>query len=179
MSTIFFKISLGLVFLIVLTQFTLDLSYQAVAIPITGQSLAVLVVAALLGPRLGGMTIAIYLILGGIGLPVFANGASGWETFSKGSGGFLYGFLIAGCLLGWLAERWGIANFLKNIGMMALGTVVILLIGVGHLTAKYGLGKALEYGFYPFLPGAIIKVIAGALILTVWYQFSNKLSSNK
>jgi len=178
MSTIFLKISLGLIFLIAMTQFTLDLSYQEVAIPITGQSLGVLVVASLLGARLGGLTIALYLILGGIGLPVFAKGASGWETFSKGSGGFLYGFLIAGLLIGWLAKRWGIANFFKNIGMMTIGTVVILLFGVGHLTAKYGLGKALEYGFYPFWLGAIIKIIAGALILSLWYQFSNKLSTD-
>ncbi len=179
MSTIFLKISLGLFFLIAMTQFTLDLSYQEVAIPVTGQSLGVLVIASLLGTRLGGLTIALYLMLGGIGLPVFAKGASGWETFSKGSGGFLYGFLIAGLLIGWLAERWGIANFLKNISMMTIGTVVILLFGVGHLTAKYGLEKALEYGFYPFWPGAIIKVIAGALILLIWYHFSNKLSSSE
>lgn len=175
MPTIFFKIFLGLVFLIGMTQFTLDLSYQEVAIPITGQSLAVLVVAALSGARIGSLTILLYLLLGGIGLPVFANGASGWETFGKGSGGFLYGFLVAGGLTGWMAERWGIEIFLKNTGVMAIGTVVILLFGVGHLTVKYGLEKALEYGFYPFWPGAIIKVIAGAVILSVWYQFSRKI----
>lgn len=174
MPTIFFKIILGLVFLMAMTQFTIDLSYQEVAIPITGQSLAVLVVAALSGARIGSLTIALYLILGGIGLPVFANGASGWETFAKGSGGFLYGFLVAGYLTGWLTERWGIENFLKNIAIMTLGTAIILLFGVGHLTAKYGLGKALEYGFYPFWPGAVIKVIAGALILSIWYRFSSK-----
>lgn len=172
MATIFLKIFLGVVFLIAMTQFTFDLSYQEVAIPITGQSLAVLVVAALLGVRKGSSAIVIYLLLGGIGLPVFANGASGWETFGKGSGGFLYGFLVAGCLTGWLAERWGIAKFVKNTGLMAIGTAIILLFGVGHLTAKYGLEKALEYGFYPFWPGAIIKMMAGAVILSLWNYLS-------
>ncbi len=174
MPTIFFKIFLGLIFLIALTQLTLNLSYQEVAIPITGQSLAVLVVTALLGARKGSLTISLYLLLGGIGLPVFANGGSGWEIFTKGSGGFLYGFLIAGGLTGWLAERWGIAHFLKNIGMMGIGTGVILLFGVGHLTAKYGLEKALEYGFFPFWPGAIIKIIAGAVILSICHAIINK-----
>ena len=168
MPTIFFKTFSGLVFLIAMTQVTLNLSYQEEAIPITGQSLAVLVVAALLGMRNGSLAIGLYLLLGGVGLPVFANGGSGWEIFTKGSGGFLYGFLVAGGLTGWLAQRWGIAHFLKNNGMMAIGTSVILLFGVGHLTVKYGLEKALEYGFYPFWPGAIIKIVAGAMILSIW-----------
>jgi len=176
MPTIFLKIFSGLVFLIAMTQFSVDLSYQKIAIPVTGQSLAVLVIAALSGTRIGILTIATYLVLGGIGLPVFANGASGWETFTKGSGGFLYGFLVAGALTGWLAERWGVDNFLKNTGMMATGTAVILLFGVGHLTAMYGWEKALEYGFYPFWPGAVIKVIIGATLLLIWYHFSSKIA---
>lgn len=175
MPTIFLKVCVGLIFLIAMTQFSIDLSYQEIAIPITGQSLAVLVVAALSGIRIGSLTILIYLLLGGIGLPVFANGGSGWETFLKGSGGFLYGFLIAGVLTGWLAERWGIANLSKNIGIMSIGTVVILLFGIGHLSLKYGLEKALEYGFYPFWPGAIIKVVIGAIILSIWHPFSSKV----
>lgn len=176
MPTIFFKICLGLIFLIAMTQFSIDLSYQEVAIPITGQSLAVLVVAALSGVRIGSLTIALYLLLGGIGLPIFANSGSGWETFLKGSGGFLYGFLVAGTLTGWLAKQWGIAKLLKNIGVMTIGTIVILLFGIGHLSLKYGLEKALEYGFYPFWPGAIIKIIIGAIILSVWHRFSSKIA---
>lgn len=175
MATIFLKICIGLIFLIAMTQFSIDISYQEVAIPITGQSLAVLVVAALSGARIGSLIIALYLLLGGIGLPVFANSGSGWETFLKGSGGFLYGFLVAGALIGWWAERWGIANLLKNIGMMTIGTMVILLFGIGHLSLKYGLEKALEYGFYPFWPGAIIKVLIGAIIVSVWHRFSSKV----
>jgi len=142
MTTNILKILLGLIFLISMTQFSIDLSLKEVNIPITGQSLAVLLVAGLLGAKIGSLTIALYLILGGFGLPVFANGGSGWETFGKGSGGFLYGFLIAGGLIGWLSNQWGIAKFGKNIGLMTIGTVLILVFGVGHLTAKYGLEKA-------------------------------------
>ncbi len=171
MPTIILKTFFGFVFLTAMTQFTIDLSYQEVAIPITGQSLGALVIACLLGAKVGGLTILLYLLLGGMGLPVFANGGSGWEVFTKGSGGFLYGFLIAGCLTGWLSERWGISNFLKNIAMMGIGTAIILLFGIGHLTGKYGIGKALEYGFYPFWPGAIIKVVIGAILLSIWHQF--------
>jgi Uncharacterized conserved protein len=175
MTTNILKILLGLIFLISMTQFSIDLSLKEVNIPITGQSLAVLLVAGLLGAKIGSLTIALYLILGGFGLPVFANGGSGWETFGKGSGGFLYGFLIAGGLIGWLSNQWGIAKFGKNIGLMTIGTVLILVFGVGHLTAKYGLEKALEYGFYPFWPGAVIKIILGGLMLSLWHKMSNKI----
>jgi len=170
----FLKIILGTIFIIGFTQLSIDLSFKEIPIPITGQSLSVLTVAVLLGFRNGSLAIALYLLLGGIGLPVFANGAAGWETFGKGSGGFLYGFLIAGAITGWLATDWGIAKFSKNIGMMSIGTAVILLFGVGHLSVMYGLEKALEYGFYPFWPGAIVKIISGAVILSGWYQLSKK-----
>ena len=169
------KIILGLIFLISLTQFSIDLSLKQVNIPITGQSLAVLVVAGILGAKWGRLTIGLYLILGGFGLPIFANSGSGWEVFGKGSGGFLYGFLIVGAIVGWLSNQWGIAKFGRNIGLMTIGTALILVFGVGHLTVKYGLEKALEYGFYPFWPGAIIKIIVGAIILTLWYRMSNKI----
>jgi len=94
MPTNFFKIILGTVFIILLTQLSFNLSFKEIAIPITGQSLAVLTVAALLGFRNGILAIALYLALGGAGLPLFANGESGWEIFGKGSGGFLYGFSL-------------------------------------------------------------------------------------
>ncbi len=176
MATNFFKIISGTVFIIAFTQLSMDLSLGEVSIPVTGQSLAVLTVAALLGIRNGLLAILLYLIAGGLGLPVFANGASGWEIFGKGSGGFLYGFLVAGGLTGWLAERWGIAGFFRNIGMMTIGTALILLFGVGHLTFKYGLEKALEYGFYPFWPGAIVKIIIGAMVLSIWNFYGRSRS---
>jgi len=170
----FLKIILGTIFIIGLTQLALDLSFKEIPIPITGQSLAVLTVAVLLGFRNGSLAIGLYLLLGAIGLPVFANGAAGWETFGKGSGGFLYGFLVAGSLTGWLAERWGIAKFSKNLLLMGVGTALIILFGVGHLSAMYGLEKALEYGFYPFWPGAIVKIILGAVVLSGWHYFIEK-----
>ena len=175
MPTIILKIFLGFVFLTAMAQFTIALSYQEVAIPITGQSLGVLVIACLLGAKNGGLTILLYLLIGGMGLPVFANGGSGWEVFTKSSGGFLYGFLVAGYLTGWLSERWGIGGFMKNVTMMAIGTAIILLFGIGHLTGKYGVEKALEYGFYPFWPGAIIKIGLGAILVSIWHRFFSKI----
>lgn len=157
-----------------MTQFSIDLSFRDIPVPITGQSLAVLVVAALLGVRNGGMAIALYLLLGGVGMPVFANGAGGWETFEKGSGGFLYGFLIGGMVTGALSQRWGIALFSKNVLLMGIGTMIIISSGLSHLTVKYGFEKALEYGFYPFWPGAILKIIFGASILSGQYWLSKK-----
>lgn len=134
-------------------------------IPITGQSLAVLVVGFVLGRKRGLLAIAIYLILGLIGLPVFAKGAFGVATFTGGSGGFLYGFLAGGYICGVLQEEGYGRRFLHCLMAMAIGTTVILVFGIAQLTNLYGFDKALQYGFYPFLPGAIVKIILSAVII--------------
>jgi len=142
-----------------------DLNLNETKIPITGQSLAVLVVGFLLGRENGFLAVFVYLLLGIIGLPVFAKGASGPEVFTKGSGGFLYGFLFASYLIGVISESEKSKNFGICLGAMAMGTAVILFFGIGHLTYLYGFEKALEYGLYPFWKGAVVKIIIGGIIV--------------
>tara|TARA_B110000090_G_C13243760_1_gene393596 strand:- start:114 stop:656 length:543 start_codon:yes stop_codon:yes gene_type:complete len=136
-------------------------------IPITGQSLAVLVIGFMLGRKRALFAIALYLILGVMGFPVFAKGASGIDTLIGGSGGFLYGFLIGGYVCGALQENGFGASFAESLMAMTIGTVLILTCGIAQLTYLYGFEKALDYGFIPFWPGAIVKIILGALIIYI------------
>ena len=98
-------------------------------------------------------------------MPVFAKGASGIDTLMGGSGGFLYGFLVGGYVCGALQENGFGASFAESLIAMTIGTALILICGIAQLTFLYGLEKALEYGFWPFWPGALVKIILGAVII--------------
>ena len=147
-----------------------------VSIPITGQSLVVLLVGFLLGRKWGTLAVVVYLLLGILNLPVFAEGKYGWETFTKGSGGFLYGFLFAAYFVGVLGDKeWG-SSLVKSLIAMVLGTVIIIAFGVMHLSFLYGFEKALEYGFYPFWKGAVVKILIGGVL---GYFLNHKLHQIK
>ena len=155
----------GLLLICLGAMVSIDLPWKDSGIPITGQSLAVLVVGFVLGPKRGLLVIGIYLIAGLAGLPVFAKGASGVDTLMGGSGGFLYGFLVGGYVCGALQENGFGDSFAECLTAMTIGTALILVCGIAQLTYLYGLDNALEYGFWPFWPGAIIKIILGAVIV--------------
>ena len=158
-------VGLGLLLICLGAMVSIDLPWKDGQIPITGQSLAVLVVGFLLGPKRGLLVIAIYLIAGLAGLPVFAKGASGIDALMGSSGGFLYGFLVGGYVCGALQENSFGDSFAECLTVMTIGTALILVCGIAQLTYLYGLDKALEYGFWPFWPGAIVKIILGAAIV--------------
>ena len=124
-----------------------------------------LVVGFVLGRKRALFAIALYLILGVMDFPVFAKGASGIDTLMGGSGGFLYGFLIGGYVCGALQENGFGASFAESLIAMTIGTALILTCGIAQLTYLYGFEKALDYGLIPFWPGAIVKIILGALII--------------
>ena len=187
------KILVGTFFIYIGALIAFDLNLNETKIPITGQSLAVLVVGFLLGRKMGVLAVAVYLLLGIIGLPVFAGeseielfteGGKGFfngfwmsakETFTQGSGGFLYGFIFAAYVIGWLAEIGFDKSFFKIIIAMILGTLVFLVFGVGHLSSLYGFEKGLEYGLYPFWKGAIVKILLGAGIVSAYNLISKKV----
>lgn len=174
LSELVFPIAAGLSFLGLMAQLSFEFQLHDLNIPITGQSLAVLLIGYVFGKRIGPIVILLYLIIGCLGAPVFANGAAGFSVLLKGSGGFLYGFLFGAAVAGQFREyEWG-RSFLKSLVIMTLGTMVIIAFGVFHLSLLYGFEKALEYGFYPFWRGAIVKIIVGAGLLPIWYQLESK-----
>lgn len=168
----------GSLFVAGMAQVYLKLPFTPV--PITGQTLAVLLVGGALGARRAGASLALYLGWIAIGLPFAAEGKSGVEMLkvSTASGGYLWGFVIAAVLVGWLAERGWDRDVGRAWAAMLLGSIVIYLFGVPWLAAALDipiaaegdtLNDALEFGFYPFVIGDILKLlIAGLALPAAW-----------
>ncbi len=140
-------------------------------VPITGQTFTVLLAGAALGGTLGAASMALYLLLGAVGLPFFAEGSSGWEVVRGATGGYLIGFIVAAWQVGKLAERRQDRTVPTAIPLFLLGSVVIYLIGVPWLAAGLGVTgtEAMELGLVPFIVGDLLKVaIAGLLLPGTW-----------
>lgn len=140
-------------------------------VPITGQTFAVLLGAAALGPVRGSLSQALYVVLGMVGLPVFTGSASGVEIVLGASGGYLVGFVVAGFVVGALARRGMDRGVLGTVLAFAAGTAVIYAIGVPWLALSTGMAPAaaLWAGAGTFLVGDAIKaVLAGALLPSAW-----------
>ncbi|WP_448605437.1 biotin transporter BioY [Thermoflexus hugenholtzii] len=132
-------------------------------VPITGQTFAVLLVGAALGSRRGALSMAVYLLEGALGLPVFAGGAAGLARLRGPTGGYLIGFIAAAFVTGWLAERgWDRRPATTALAMLA-GNAVIYLFGLPWLARFVGgfLGPkgALALGLLPFVPGDLLKLL--------------------
>lgn len=151
-------------------------------VPITGQTLAVLLVGSTLGWARGALSMVLYAVLGLVGLPVFAPNADG--SHSQGvsvvfgaTGGYIIGFILSAILVGWLAELTWDRKFFKALATFAAGTLSVFVIGLPWLgfVAHLDVPTTLAYGLYPFLiPGAIKAVIAAGLLPLAWFG-ANKL----
>jgi biotin transport system substrate-specific component len=132
-------------------------------VPITLQTMFVLLSGLILGSRGGAAAVLLYLAAGGLGLPVFAGGRGGLAMLLGPTGGFMLGFLLAAMLCG-LAKRHGRPSFPRDALLCAAGAAVILLAGSLRLMSvlDVSFGKALLAGAVPFLPGEAIKCCAAA-----------------
>ena len=144
-------------------------------IPITGQTFAVLLLAALLGSRRGVLCLLTYLAEGLLGWPVFAQGRGGLVAFLGPTGGYLVGFVLAAWIVGALSERTWDRRVLGTVAAMVLGTAVIYACGLAwlfclvHIFAKPFSGGVLAVGLYPFLLGDLLKIaLAAALLPSGW-----------
>ena len=147
-------------------------------IPMTLQTLAVLVIGAAFGWRLGAATVLLYLAEGAAGLPVFA------DTPAKGigliymmgpTGGYLMGFVAAAFVTGFMAERGLTKSILGSLGVMALGHAVIFAFGFAWLASIVGAQKAFAFGVAPFYLATIIKTALGAALLPAAWWAVNRL----
>ncbi len=150
----------GLVVGVALLAWSAQLSIPIQPVPITLQSYVLITLAALMGWQFGGLTVAIYLLAGLMGLPVFSGGRSGLAMLTGTSGGFIVGFLVTALLVGWLQETWARLRPLPLFGVLALGHLVLMVMGAGWLATKVSPMLALEKGFVPFIPGAVVKTVA-------------------
>ncbi len=148
-------------------------------VPLTMQTLAVLAVGIAYGRTLGAATIALYLLEGFVGLPVFANGASGPAYMAGPTGGYLVGFAFAAGVAGALSEQGWDRTPARTAAAMLVGNLTIYLFGVTWLTQflararntdlTAGLLAALNFGVRPFLLGDGLKILlAVALFYGAW-----------
>ncbi len=135
-------------------------------VPITGQTLAVLLTGAALGSRRGASSMTLYLVAGAW-LPVYAGGGSGlFWTFA--SGGYLIGYIPAAYVIGFLCERGWDRRVWIILAMLA-GNIVLYIPGLIQLSFFVPEGKVLELGLYPFIPGDLIKLyIASLTVPAAW-----------
>jgi biotin transport system substrate-specific component len=133
-------------------------------VPMTLQTLGVMLIGITFGFRLATATVALYLIEGLIGLPVFAGFSFGPAVFVGGTGGYLFGFLAAAALMGFMADRGITKSWLGMIATLAVGQAAIFGLGIAYLAYLYGFDKSLEYGLYPFVLGDLLKTAIALLM---------------
>lgn len=143
-------------------------------VPVTMQTMLVLMIGMAFGPRLGFATIMAYLAQGAMGLPVFAGGA-GLAYMAGPTGGYLFGFAVAAIVTGFLAEKgWG-----KSVGSTALamviGNIVIYAFGVTYLSSIVGgFDKAIQFGLAPFIYGDLLKIVIATATLPLAWKYLPK-----
>ncbi len=177
----------GAAFVTILAQ----LSVPLYPVPITGQTLAVLLVGSTLGAARGGLSLLLYAVLGLVGLPVFAPNADGSHTsglasVSTASFGYVIGFVLSAALVGWLAERALDRKVLKALATFAAGSLAVFAIGLPWLAVFLGthgaandLQSVLIAGFYPFVIGGIIKAVIAAGLLPLGWRGADQLAERR
>jgi biotin transport system substrate-specific component len=141
-------------------------------VPITGQTFGVLLVGGALGFRRGLIAVALYVLLGVVGLPFFAEGKGGLTVIWGATGGYLIGFIVAGAVVGRLAELGWDRRFGGALGMMLIGSAIIYATGLPWLKVVTGLSveETMARGLTPFLLGDALKLIlAAALFPAAWW----------
>ncbi len=160
-------------------------------VPVTGQTFGVLVVGLVLGWRLGGAALLLYIAEGLVGLPVFAKFSAGAAVLAGPTGGYIAGFVLAADIVGFLAQRGWDRNVWWTGAAMLIGNIAIYVLGLAWLTnfyagpgaqyiasagAETAIGAAIAKGLMPFLLGDAIKLaLAAALLPVAWRVLSGRV----
>lgn len=177
LTTDLILIGAGAAFTGLLAQVTIPLD----PVPITGQTLAVLLTGSALGSLRGALSLLLYAILGTIGLPWFSDGTSGTTVLFGPTGGYIIGFIFAAALTGWLAQREWDHRVVGAFLSFAAGTITIFALGMPWLAVvkSFSFEQTLQYGLYPFIVGGIIKAILAAGIIPLAWKASAFRRSTK
>lgn len=147
----------GVAVITLCAQITIMLPFSPV--PITGQSFAILVIGSSYGFKRALVTSLSYVGLGALGLPVFSGGKFGLLALSGPTGGYILGFIIAASVMGLLGDMGKDRNLKSSLGLFALGHIVIFIFGILWLSNFVPSSVLLAKGFFPFIPGLILKTI--------------------
>lgn len=162
---------LGVSFTALLAQLRLEIG----PVPLTGQTLAVLLIGAAYGARLGTLTMVSYLALGALGAPVFAGLSGGAAALTGATAGYLAGFVLAAAAVGALAERGWDRAFSRAAMAMLLGNLLIYLPGLAWLRQLLpDWPTTLSVGLIPFIVGDAIKLLLAAMLLPVAWKLIGK-----
>jgi biotin transport system substrate-specific component len=174
-------VAAGVAFISLLAQIAIPVPGSPV--PVTGQTLAVLLIGTTYGARLGVLTFATYLLAGIAGAPIFAPSATsanhGIDRLIGATGGYLVGMLIASLVLGYLADRKADQKFRTSFPALLLGDVIIFTFGLLWLqqTLDLSWSKTIAAGFTPFILGEALKIAITATSLPlIWRRISRTLN---
>jgi len=146
-------------------------------VPITGQTLVVLLLGVLYGSTRGALTTAVYLVVGLLGLPVFQGGNSGVLYFLGATGGYLIGFIAAAYVTGYLIENGFYKKFWLTFLAMCLGNIVIYVFGLTWLSFYVGTDKCFWFGMFPFIPGDLIKIMIATMFIPTGGKILNYMKN--
>lgn len=171
----------GVLFISAMAQVSIPVPGSPV--PVTGQTLAALLVGTTYGARLAFATFGTYLLAGIAGAPIFAPSATsanhGIDRVMGATGGYLIGMLAASLLLGYLADRKADQKFLTSYPALLAGEVIIFGLGLTWLHNSLGLSwsATIAAGFTPFIFGEVLKVaIVGTSLPLIWKKISSTLN---
>lgn len=154
-----------------------NISIPTYPVPFTLQSLAVLLIGAFLGRKLGALTILQYLFLGAMGLPLFANGSGGIMALASPSSGYLYGYIFSAYLAGFAAEKGYDRHFILGLIAFACAHQLLFVFGVVYLMGylHISLIEALKVGYLPFVGVDAVKfIIATCVMFSLWRHHARK-----
>src|SRR5215211_7413752 len=149
----------------------ISIPFPGSPVPVTGQTFAVLLTGAALGANRGALGQLLYIAMGLVGLPFYADGSHGVDVVWGATGGYIVAFPIAAWVCGKLAEARFDRTPLKALPAFAVGSLIVFAIGVPWLAvaADFTLVEAIDKGFVPFIPGGILKAgLAAGLLPTAW-----------
>jgi biotin transporter BioY len=174
--------SVGLVFgFSLLMALSAQIVFHVGPVPITGQTFVVLLTGALLGSRLGALTMIVYLLEGASGLPFFHSGGGGLAHLLGPTGGYLFAFPAAAFITGAFAEHGWDRRFLTAAAAMAIGSLVIMLSGwawFALLTNTQPL-VAFQLSVLKFIPGDVVKILLAAAVLPSGWALLKRKASEK
>ena len=150
----------------VLSPWSIPLPFTAV--PITLGTLGVCLAAGILGAKKGVLSVALFLVIGGVGVPVFSQFTGGFSHIAGPTGGYMAGYLLLALSTGWFIDRFGCRLFAIVCGM-ALGLAACYALGTVWLSVQSGMtiAQALMAAVVPFIPGDLLKLTLAASLVRV------------